>query len=148
MKTIWIIVAVLVVLGLGWYFYGQPLGIRYEKPNNSPPAELPLAGTPTPTTASNQETSAKFDVLITSAGFSPSVINIKKGTTIVFTNNDTVAHWPASNPHPAHTDFPAFNSKPGIPTGGTYSFTTDTAVSFGFHDHLNPTLKGQINITD
>lgn len=137
--------AVLVVLVLGWYFMQAP---------PSSPMPVPSVGEPTPTPETIQTpstttgTSAKFDVSITSSGFSPSVINIKKGMTVVFTNNDSSPHWPASNPHPMHTDFPAFNSKPGIPPGGTYSFTTDAVVSFGFHDHLYPSLKGQINITE
>ncbi|MDP2668348.1 MAG: hypothetical protein Q8P07_00740 [bacterium] len=150
MKTILIIVGFLVVLGLGWYFYGSALGIRYEKPNNSPPAEpTPVpTSTPTPTTASSQETGAKFAVSMTSGGFVPSQITIKKGTTVVFTNNDSVPHWPASSKHPSHLDYAGFDSLGGVAPGASYSFTFNEVKSIGVHDHLNPKLFGKITVTE
>ncbi|OGF61604.1 hypothetical protein A2662_04280 [Candidatus Giovannonibacteria bacterium RIFCSPHIGHO2_01_FULL_45_33] len=150
MKTILIIVGFLAVLGLGWYFYGPALGIRYEKPNNSPPAEsfaLPTS-TPTPTVVSSEETGVKFAVSMTSSGFVPSQITIKKGTAIVFTNNDTVPHWPASSKHPSHLDYPGFDSLGGVAPGASYAYTFNEVKSIGVHDHLNPSLFGKITVIE
>jgi plastocyanin len=158
MKTIWIIVVLLVVLGCGWYFYGPALGIRYEKPNNSPPSDynaiVKPSSTPTPTTVSGstnpspQNVPVKLMVEMTSAGFVPSTINIKKGTTVVFTNKDSVPHWPASSKHPTHFDYAGFDSMKGVLPGESYEFTFNEVKSIGMHDHLNPKLFGKVTVTE
>ncbi|MDO8538207.1 MAG: cupredoxin domain-containing protein [archaeon] len=88
------------------------------------------------------------EVSITTNGFEPSSIEINKGDTINFTNNDSQPHWPASNPHPIHSDVSGFDARQGLSQGESYSFTFNTAGNFGFHDHLNPSMTGTITITD
>ena len=92
---------------------------------------------------SNPET---IEVSITANGFEPSSISLNKGDTIKFTNNDSQSHWPASNPHPVHTDLPGFDARQGLSQGETYSFTFTKIGIFGFHDHLNPSITGSINV--
>lgn len=162
MKTILIIVGLFVVLGLGWYFnvgniqstYG--IGMKTEdQPSATPtPSTTP---TPTPTQSgvsgsvnieATVNSPAKVNVDMTTSGFSPSAINIKKGTTVVFKNMDTVARWPASNKHPTHLDYPGFDSRRGIAPGESYEFTFNEVKSIGMHDHLNPKLFGKINVAE
>ncbi len=77
-------------------------------------------------------------------GFDPSELTIPVGTTVVFLNNGQAPHWPASDPHPTHTDLSAFDAKKGLATGESFSYTFTEAGTYGIHDHLNPKAKGTI----
>lgn len=85
---------------------------------------------------------------MTEQGFSPSEVDIAVGTTVTFINDGELPHWPASDMHPTHEILPEFDSKQGLQTGETYSYTFDAAGSWQFHDHLNPRLKGTITVTE
>jgi plastocyanin len=52
--------------------------------------------------------------------------------------------WVASNPHPAHTDYSAFDAKKGYAPGESYSYTFTETGTFPFHDHLHSSLGGTI----
>ncbi len=92
------------------------------------------------------------DVLVTQVdfdgtSFSPASINIKVGDIVIFKNNSQEDFWPASNPHPIHTDYPEFDAKQAIPPGGKYQFKFTKAGNWGYHDHLNPSLGGVVNVS-
>lgn len=82
------------------------------------------------------DVSAGSTVTISSSGVSPSTVTVAKGTTVKFTNNDSVSHQISSNPHPVHSDVPGFNG--AAAPSGTYSFTFTQSGTFGYHDHLDP----------
>lgn len=86
----------------------------------------------------------EVNVSIDDEGFDPATITIPVGTTVVFTNNGQALHWPASDPHPTHTNVSGFDAEKGLPTGETYSFTFTEQGTFGMHDHLNAKMKGLI----
>ncbi len=86
-------------------------------------------------------------ITITAAGFSPASVTVRKGDTVTFTNNDTEPHWPASNPHPAHTNCPNFDAGHGLSNNERYSFTYGYDRSCDYHDHLHPRLRGQLELT-
>jgi len=100
---------------------------------------------PTTTTTQQPAASAKT-VEITSAGFSPNALTINSGETVTFVNKDSRPHWPASNPHPVHTDYSGFDARRGLNQGESYSFTFTRKGTFGFHDHLNPGTGGTITV--
>src|SRR3989344_4949133 len=82
-------------------------------------------------------------------GFNPAAITVKKGTTVIFLNEDLGApHQPASNPHPIHTDYPGFDAGEPISPGGSYSFPFNRAGTWRYHDHLNPSRAGTVIVTD
>ncbi len=83
-------------------------------------------------------------VSIDDAGFSEETITVLAGTTIVFTNNGQGLHQVASDPHPTHTNVPGLDSKKGLATGETFSFTFENAGTFTVHDHLAPSHKATI----
>ena len=89
---------------------------------------------------------SKVQISITSAGFVPANVTVAPGTTVVFVNNDTTKHWPASGPHPTHTALPGFDSKPGLAPGQSYEFTFDKVGTWAFHDHLNPSVSGSVTV--
>jgi len=92
------------------------------------------------------EKSRERNVEITSAGFAPAELEVKIGTTVHFTNRDSQLHWPASGVHPAHDLCPGFDSLKGLSTGESYSFTFNEAKTCPMHDHLNPALRGKIEV--
>jgi len=88
------------------------------------------------------------EIKMTAEGFDPARITIKKGDTVTFVNQDTRLRWPASGPHPTHTNYPAFDPKQGVAVGGSWSFTFDQAGNWPFHDHLYPTIFGAVTVTE
>ena len=81
-------------------------------------------------------------------GYEPANLTAAVGTTITFTNDDTNDHWPASNIHPTHEIYPAFDPKRAIPPGESWSFIFDKAGIWRWHDHLFPNLKGTITVEE
>lgn len=89
-------------------------------------------------------TGAVKEIMITSRGFSPASVTINKGDYVKFTNQDTAAHWPASDPHPTHTGYPGFDALKALAQGETYTFQFQKAGTWGFHDHMHPTTHGTV----
>lgn len=85
-------------------------------------------------------------ITYTSAGFSPTNITIKQGTTVEFRNDSRGAFWPASDDHPRHTIYPEFDAGKELPAGQTYRFTFDKTGTWGFHDHVNDQFGGTITV--
>lgn len=114
------------------------------------PAQTPSpTPSPTPTPTPTQAPAPKtVDVSITATGFSPNNITIKKGDTVTFKNNDSRNRWPASAPHPTHTDYPEFDQKKAIPAGGTWSFKFEKVGTWAYHDHIFPTQFGKVTVTE
>lgn len=80
-------------------------------------------------------------VTITASGFSPATITISAGEMVMWVNNDIKNHWPASDPHPQHTDYSGFDSL-GISTGSSWSFKFNETGTWSYHDHNMPSRKG------
>ncbi|OGE80759.1 MAG: hypothetical protein A3H72_02400 [Candidatus Doudnabacteria bacterium RIFCSPLOWO2_02_FULL_48_8] len=111
-----------------------------------PPTPAPSPA-PTPAPAPTQTPQPKIvTVAITADGYSPSELTINKGDSVKFVNNDNRLHWPASAPHPTHTDYSEFDPKQGIAAGGSWAFTFDKTGTWKFHDHLNPARRGAITV--
>jgi plastocyanin len=85
---------------------------------------------------------------MTNDGFTPSQVTIAKGDTVTFVNNGTKPIWPASAPHPTHTNYPEFDADRGIAPGSSWSFTFTRVGSWGFHDHLNAQHFGKVIVTE
>lgn len=83
-------------------------------------------------------------VEMTSAGFSPKELKIKKGDAVEFVNKDSRQRWPASGVHPAHQMCPGFDALKQMSPGETYSFTFNETKTCPMHDHMMPNLFGKI----
>ena len=106
----------------------------------SGPATTGTAATPTPAPTAP----AAITIAYGNSGFNPSTATIKTGDTVVFKNESSSPMWPASAPHPSHTDYPAFDAKQGIAPGQRWAFTFTKVGSWKFHDHLNPDNWGAV----
>ncbi|MBX4191690.1 MAG: cupredoxin domain-containing protein [Candidatus Doudnabacteria bacterium] len=119
-------------------------------PTSTPPPVTtpPVTNPPVTPPTTPPSTSSDVTVAYTASGFSPNNFTIKKGTKVTFVNNSSSSMWPASAPHPSHTDYPGFDPKKAIAVGSSWSFTFDKVGTWGYHDHLNPTKFGKIVVTE
>lgn len=87
-------------------------------------------------------------VKITDDGFVPKNINIKKGDKISFVNETSGSYvWPASDPHPTHTNFSSFDAQLPMKKGEAWSFVFETVGTFKYHDHLDPIKRGIVFVS-
>lgn len=113
-------------------------------PNYQPKAPETATPSPSPTSASpSAAVSEKNLVMITASGFEPKVITIKAGEAVTWKNTDSLNHTVDSAPHPTHTSYPPLNL--GLIAPGTSkSLVFPTPGTYKYHDHLNPSLTGQV----
>jgi plastocyanin len=95
--------------------------------------------------ANNSVSAKTYRVSINNFQFSPQILDVKVGDTIIWTNNDSVAHTVNSDPHPVHTDHPSLNLGPMQP-GESVTFIADAPGKWGYHCHYHPSMTGTINI--
>ena len=129
-----IVIAVVAIVAGGFYYWYSNQDAIYS----SQPENVSAASTST--------------VIYTDSGFSPSMITIAKGGTIIFKNMAPYDMWVGSAMHPTHAVYPTtggciastFDSCRGIASGGSWSFKFDIAGTWGYHDHLNPSKFGKV----
>ena len=76
--------------------------------------------------------------------YQPAHLSIKAGDIVIFRNKSAVSFWPASSPHPQHSDYPELDPKKPIPAGQTFEFKFTKVGTWKFHDHLNPSAWGSV----
>lgn len=86
-------------------------------------------------------------IYYSSAGFSPSVVSVKAGGSVTFVDESSGSLRLMSNPHPAHTDYPAFNQSQSIGPAGRLSVGNLKAGTWGFHNEFNPDYLGLILVS-
>lgn len=115
--------------------------------------------TTTPPAPSTGTSGARtVEVVYSDTGYSPAEVSVKKGDTVKFTNRSTKEMWPASAIHPTHSIYPeksasdclgsSFDACDGIAVGGSWSFTFNSVGSWRYHDHLQASRVGTINVTE
>lgn len=87
---------------------------------------------------------AVFEIAYNGSSFSPSQLTIKAGDVVIFKNESDGSFWPASGPHPVHTNYPEFDAKKAIGPGQKYQFKFTKTGEWPFHDHLNSSATGKI----
>jgi plastocyanin len=100
------------------------------------------------TTETDDEKAETTEVAYQTGGFSPAELRVKVGTKVTFRNDSQQQLWIATDPHPAHTEYPEFNSERGIGPGQTYSFTFTRAGNWGYHNNLNSFHTGTIIVEE
>jgi len=93
-------------------------------------------------TSSNSKAVATSKVTISNFSFTPSAITVKKGTTVTWTNSDSVAHTVVE------TDGKAGPNSQSIDNGKSYSFTYNTVGTFAYHCSIHPDMTGTVTVTD
>jgi plastocyanin len=141
---------------VGWfYFKGKavvPTPVNTTVQTSPTPAGTNL-GTPgvAPATAGNGlekgGVAARTVITFTDKGFSPSPATVKVNTTVTFVNESTSPMWVASDPHPTHTLLPGFDELKSVEKGGTYEYTFVKVGTWTYHNHMNPSTKGTVVVT-
>jgi len=137
-STIWAIVIILViVIGGVWWFEASQ---NSAQPMSDMPAttdQSPMIPSPNATTTSTSQASS---VSISNFAFSPTSLTVKKGTTVTWTNNDSVPHTvTGDNGGP---------SSGSISSGTSYSYTFTTTGTFAYHCTIHPSMHGTVVVTE
>ena len=97
-------------------------------------------------TAKSQSTTGATQTATTNAvtikdfAFSPAKINVKVGTKVTWTNQD-------STPHTVTADSGSGPDSGTMNQGQTYSFTYDTVGSFPYHCNFHSNMTGTVEVT-
>ena len=129
-----IIIAVLVVVGLGIYFFSP------STPAQAPTVASPTAQAPaTQAPASAVQTVAPSEVSVNIKGFafSPANLTVKAGTKVTWTNNDSV-------PHTVTSDTGTILNSPTLSQGQSWSFTFAAAGTVAYHCKVHPMMKATV----
>ncbi len=87
-------------------------------------------------------------VRIDGSGYHPASVTVKKGQAVLWVNEDVGAnHWPASDPHPTHTDYPEFDPKAEIAPGNIWTFVFEKMGTWHYHDHLHQKTENSYSVT-
>ena len=130
-------IVVLVLLVAGGVFIAQS-GDGEESATPAPTQ----ASQPTAQASAQSENSSQT-VEIGSNGFSPATLTVTKGTSVTFVNKSGRSVEVASDPHPTHTNLKGFESD-ALRDGASFSFTFDKAGTWGYHDHLRPSMTAKV----
>lgn len=88
----------------------------------------------------SMENESSDEVSIENYAFTPNTITVKAGTTVMFTNNDTVSHT-------ATADDGSFDTGT-IQGGQTGEVTFDTPGTYLYHCSLHPNMTGTIVVEE
>jgi len=95
--------------------------------------------TPTATSANVMPVSiVSGSRLLTTDAYSPNPVTVPRGSTVTWTNNDSIAHTSTS-------DSGAWSSGTMAP-GATFSMTFPTAGSFPYRCTIHPNMVGTVNV--
>jgi hypothetical protein len=86
------------------------------------------------------------EVILTETGYEPKDLTINLYDEVVFRTVRGFPHWPASNLHPTHNLYPAFDPRTPVPADEEWSFQFTQAGVWPFHDHLNSTHAGSVTV--
>jgi len=84
----------------------------------------------------------------TDSGFTPVSISVEKGTTVTFVNRSSGGMWVASDVHPTHQILPSFDQLRSVLNGGTYEYTFEEVGTWKYHNHVAPSDRGAVVVTE
>ena len=102
--------------------------------STAPTSSVPVAGPPAPM----QQVAL---IVIQNFKFDSSSLTVKKGTTVVWDNNDSMAHTVTS-------DEGSELASPSIAPGGNYDHVFNSIGTFTYHCTIHPSMKGTIIVTN
>ncbi|HEX5395430.1 MAG TPA: cupredoxin family copper-binding protein [Candidatus Saccharimonadales bacterium] len=132
------LVVVIAVAAAAFFVFGGNKDQSNTQPSPSPSTSQNTATPP----ANNQPASTANKVTISNFSFSPSDISVKKGTTVTWTNSDSVQHTVTVD---SGNDGP--KSQP-LSNGQSYSFTFNDEGTFNYHCSFHPEMHGTVTVTE
>lgn len=108
----------------------------------------PAGGTPQ---AQVQETTqipeGAVKITLADSGFAPGQVTVKAGGKLTWVNNSAKKIQIGSDPHPTHTANSQLSNGQfvlEIAPGATATVTLTKKGTWGYHDHLNPGVRGKV----
>ena len=83
---------------------------------------------------------------ITPSGFLPSTLAVQADTDVTWVNEDVMPHLPAADPYPTHASLRDLVAPKALGQKETYSFLFTRHETVHYHDDLNPTLVGTVEV--
>lgn len=87
-------------------------------------------------------------ITISDKGFEPASLSVKSGQTITWVNTSKKVQV-ASDPHPTHTANSELTNGgfvAELAPGASANVTLTKVGTWGFHDHLSPSMKGSVTV--
>jgi len=141
MKKVIIAVVVVIVVGGGiWLAVGRNKNTPAS--SNSTSTSSSSNSSTTSSSASNNAPTATDKVDIANMAFSPADITVKKGTSVTWTNQDSIQHTVTEN------DGKSGPSSSPLDQGKSYSFTFNDTGTFNYHCSIHPEMIGSVTVTD
>lgn len=88
-------------------------------------------------------------ITLTDNGFEPENLTVKTGQIITWVNNTSGKVQIGSDPHPVHTTNQELTNGEfvtDLEPGASVNVTLNKVGAWGFHDHLNPSVKGKVTV--
>lgn len=146
MKKSTIAIALIVIFLL---IVGSAIWLSLNKPSNTATnTDDAHNTTQTQTTSETTDATTKtsVDIAIRDMSYSPSRIKIKKGTTVTWTNEDTVGHNVVAGTPSSSGGLPT--SHPLIGKGEKFSHKFDTVGTFNYLCTPHPFMKGVVEVVE
>lgn len=149
MRTFFTVLAIVVVLGGGYYWYTQQSDMDMDMNIDVTPSTNTNTQTNTQptTTTSTSGTTKEFTVTGSNFKFAPATMSVKKGDTVKITFNNS------SGTHDLRVD--GYNVGTKVIQGGaseTFTFVADKAGSFEYYcsvgQHRQMGMKGTLTVTE
>ncbi len=81
-------------------------------------------------------------VIMKNIRFAPETITVKRGTTVIWTNEDSINHQISGD-----SGLILFDSA-AIRPGEIYSFTFNTAGTYNYHCNIHPFMRGKVVVVE
>lgn len=124
-----------------------PFGSQSQ--NESSTASSPSSQNTQSTSSGNTEPAEGTTVTFKDGVVTPATVTVKSGGSITWVNNGTSAIKVGSDPHPTHTanqELTGGEFVIDLPVGESATVTVAKVGTWGFHDHIKPTVKGSVTV--
>lgn len=136
-----IVAGVVVIAGVSVWFFVAPKSPT-ENSTNTTTAEITQNNSP----AIDMTEAPVVEVKIQDFKYSPANITVKKGTTVIWTNEDNDGHNVVSNTGTIPGGPPA--EAPLLGQHQQFSFTYDVVGTFDYHCTPHPFMAGTVTVVD
>ena len=130
------IAVIVVVIAVGVWFFFAPVSLVEQMPAQDNSSQAPL-----PEPAAAPSPSESVLIIIRSFAFEPGDVTIKKGTTIAWTNRDSVNHTVTG-------DNDSMLNSPVLKQDQNFSFTFTSPGEFYYHCAIHPSMKGKVTVIE
>jgi plastocyanin len=133
-----VLVAVLVIGGgIAWLTMNKKSDKTASSSSTTPPPSS------NDTTSNDNQAVATTEVTIQDMAFSPATITVKKGSTVTWTNKDSVSHNVSAD---ESSDLKMLSDT--LADGDSFKFTFDKTGTFTYRCDFHPSMTGTVIVTE